>query len=141
MERNEGAAKVGAGGTAFCEGCGLPLAQALGEAGACQCPGGLRKPSEFSETSVWLFEFWDKARKRDQAALARLHARSEAIVTEGVAKILQAALEQRAEQLRPLCQSIRQKAIDLQRLRPDSPVEQELLADLDELLAAIDRKP
>lgn len=78
MEREECAAKVGAGETAVCEGCGLPLAQALGETDVCKCPGGLRKPSEFSETSVWLFECWDKARKRDQAAIAALNSRMDA---------------------------------------------------------------
>lgn len=74
MERKEGAAKVGAGETAGCKGCGLPLAQALGESGACRCPGGLRMPSEFSETSVWLFEAWNKFRDRDQAAITALHS-------------------------------------------------------------------
>lgn len=45
MERNEGAAKVGPGGTAVRD-----------------------------ETSVWLFEAWEKFRERDQAAIAALHS-------------------------------------------------------------------
>lgn len=45
-----GAAKVGAGGTAVRD-----------------------------ETSVWLFEAWEKLRKRDQAALDALNARIERI--------------------------------------------------------------
>ena len=100
MEREECATKVGAGGTAVCEGCGLPFAQALGETDVCKCPGGLRKQSEFSETSVWLFEFWDKARKRDQAALVELHARIEARFTEEVERIARVnRAKQRLERL------------------------------------------
>ncbi len=93
MEQEESAAKVGDGETAGCEGCGLPLAQALGEAGACRCPGGLRKPSEFSETSAWLFEVWKDMRKRDQAVLAGLHSRFASIIECAESIITEAGFE------------------------------------------------
>lgn len=93
------------------------------------------------ETSVWLFEEWEKLRERDQAALAALHARVDAIIAEGVVKFRRTTLEQQDEGLQSLCQSMRQKARDLQALLPDSPVAQGLLADLDALAEAIGKRP
>lgn len=61
MERDGDAAKVGAGETAAPGAACKPLLQAVRD-------GGLS--SGIKETSAWMFEEWDRSRKRDQAALA-----------------------------------------------------------------------
>ena len=70
MEREEGAAKVGAGETAVCSDCGKPLAQALGDVGSCAGALGGCGAQEIRETSAWLFDTWEAAIKRDSEAIA-----------------------------------------------------------------------
>lgn len=70
MGREEGAAKVGAGETAVCVACGRPLAQALGEVGSCAGALGDCGAQEIRETSVWLFDTWEAAIKRDSEAIS-----------------------------------------------------------------------
>lgn len=93
MERDGGAAKVGAGETAGCEGCGLPLAQALGETGVCKCPGGLRDDGvedeeKRKEDAKWFAETYLRIRARDQAALSELHALIDTHIAEAARRIL-----------------------------------------------------
>lgn len=40
-------------------------------------------------TAAWLFEEWERMRKRDLATLAALHARTDRIIAEGIAKLSQ----------------------------------------------------
>lgn len=85
MEDRDGdARKVGAGGTAASGAARKPLLQAVRD-GDFEAPEGGQ--TDINETSVWLFEFWEKARRRDQAALAELHAHIEARFVDDVARI------------------------------------------------------
>lgn len=71
MERDESAAKVGAGGTAASGATRKPLLQAVRD-------GDFREPKErapdIKETSEWLFEMWESTIKRDREAIANERA-------------------------------------------------------------------
>ena len=67
MDREECAAKVGAGGTAAPGALRKSLRQSVREGDFKESDSG---SPEAGEVSAWLFEEWEKARKRDQAALA-----------------------------------------------------------------------
>lgn len=112
MEREEGAEKIGAGETVGCGCCGRPFAQALGEAGACQCPAGLANPE-------WdcFFRKWRENRSRDEALIE--------------------AARQRQQRLQSLHQALREKALPLLHLQVAGIDAQGLIADLDALGEAI----
>lgn len=68
MEREEGAAKVGAGGTAASGAPRKPLLQAVRD-GDFKAPDGGRKHTE-KDVSEWLFDTWESAIKRDRDSIA-----------------------------------------------------------------------
>lgn len=112
MEGYGDAAKVGDGETGDCGRCGRSLAQALGEAGACQCPVGLANPE-------WdcFFRKWRENRSRDEALIEAAH--------------------QRQQRLQSLHQALREKALPLLHLQVAGLDAQGLLSDLDALGEAI----
>lgn len=112
MEGYGDAAKVGDGETGDCGRCGRSLAQALGEAGACQCPVGLANPE-------WdcFFRKWRENRSRDEA-------------------LIEAAL-QRREMLLSRHLEVREKVQAILCSLADEIDDKELLSDLDEIEALI----
>lgn len=89
----------------------------------------------------WLWGAWEEARKRDQAVLDDLRARTEAITKEGAAAVLREARSQLAKEIEPLLLTIQKRAQSLQCLHTDSGGVQELLEDVRLLSEAIDRTP
>lgn len=142
MDREEGAEKVGAGDTAFCVGCGLPLAQALGKTDARKCLVGLLDDgAERKEDAKWFAETYLKIRASSIAKENELLAKIESAIRESVAEALQEARLQLEKETETLLRSIQKRARSLQCLQPGLEGVQELLEDVLLLSEAIGRTP
>lgn len=138
MDREEGAEKDGAGDTAFCGGCGLPLAQSLGKTDARKCLDGLLDDgADRKEDAKWFAETYLRVRERSRSKEDELRAKIEAVINESVAAALQEARLQLARELEPLLLSIQKKSQDLQCVQSESAGAQGLLEDVRALSEAI----
>lgn len=104
MEREEGAAKVGAGETAVCSDCGRPFAQALGETATCQCSGGLQDNctddvEKRKEGAKWFAETYLRIRALDQAKFEEFNSRLNALIEKSSLETIQAERSLAVERL------------------------------------------
>lgn len=109
--------------------------------GAHGAPAHVDDEATRKETAEWLAQAMKKIRGRDQAVLAELRSRAEAVRRESEVAVLREARSQLVEEIAPLLQAIQKKAQDLQGLQPGSADVQGLLEDVCALSEAIGKTP